>query len=126
VLNPPSHILPWAHPIINAPRIRDRRAARTSSDVSSASTSLTTLPLKSIGGAIVTMSPALPAASDMFGTTMSPALPAACDMFGTTMLTIPPVAGFFGIFCQEGDENIPSRGKSMPGARGGLVLAPDN
>ena len=50
------------------------------------------LPMKSIGGAIVTMPPALPAASDMFGTTMLPALPAACDMFGTTMSLALPAA----------------------------------
>ena len=39
------------------------------------------LPMKSIGGAIVTMSPALPAASDMFGTTMLPSCqrPATCS-----------------------------------------------
>ena len=56
--------------------------------------SLQGLPIKSIGGAIVTMSsPALPAASDMFGTKMLPALPAACDMFGTTMsLALPPAS----------------------------------
>ena len=50
--------------------------------------------MKSIGGAIFTMSsPALPAASDMFGTKMLPALPTACDMFGTTMsLALPPAS----------------------------------